>query len=120
MACVALYACGVRRFKGLWRVCSCFSSFAFLLLPFVLSLCSCFLSCLYSLCPALLWLFFVVVFLDLCLCFLFPLRTIRKERARRVGASSLRLLWDCLVVQILVTLSKNSVAVALARSNSFG
>ena len=83
VACGALYACGVRRIRGLLRVCLSFCPFAYLLLPFVLSLCSCFLSCLSSLCSALLWLFFVVVFLDLCLCFLFPLRTIRKERAQR-------------------------------------
>ena len=51
VVCVALYACGVRRIKGLWRVCSCFSSFAYLLLPFVFFSCplvllsSCSLSC---------------------------------------------------------------------------
>ena len=55
-------------------------------------------------------------------CFLFPfgLRAKREGAKVLLLASSLRLLWDCLVVQILVTLSKNSVAVALARSNSFG
>ena len=73
--------------------------------------------------PALLWLssclvLFVFVFLWV-LCFLFPLRYIRKK-GRNFFASSLGVLWVCLVVQILVTLSKNSVAVALARSNSFG
>ena len=62
VACGALYACGVRRIRGLLRVCLSFCPFAYLLLPFVLSLCSCFLSCLSSLCSALLWLFFVVVF----------------------------------------------------------
>ena len=59
------------------RVCSCFSSFAYLLLPFVLSLCSCFL----SFCPSLLWLSFVVLFVGLY--FLFPLRTIRKKKGRK-------------------------------------
>ena len=42
----------------------------------------------------------------------------QKERAHRVGTSSLWVF--CFVVQILVTLSKNSVAVALAFSSSFG
>ena len=45
----------------------------------------------------------------------------QKERAQNIFlASSLCVSWACLVAQILVTLSKNSVAVALARSNSFG
>ena len=55
--------------------------------------------------PALLVLFASLVYLCyLCgslgvlLGFLFPLRTIRKERARRVGASSLVPLWACLDV----------------------
>ena len=60
VVCVALYACGVRRIKGLWRVCSCFSSFAYLLLPFVLSLCSCFLSFVLP--------FVSLLLLSLCLC----------------------------------------------------
>ena len=38
VACGALYACGVRRIKGLWRVCLSFCPFAFLLLPFFSSL----------------------------------------------------------------------------------
>ena len=59
-----------------------------------------------SFCPSLVWLPFVVLFLALfvlvSLCFLFPLRYIRKkERARRVGASSLRMLWVvCLLCKI--------------------
>ena len=91
VACVALYACGVRRIRGLRRVCLNLS----LYLPFFLSL--------YLLFVLRLVCFVLVVFcLSFCLvlfvlvslwslCFLFPLRTIRKkERARRVGASSLR------------------------------
>ena len=82
-----------------------------------------FSSCVSSL-PALFVLVSLGVLVSCCGCvvgFSFSLADYtQKERARRVGASSLRLLWVCLVVQILVTLSKNSVAVALARSNSFG
>ena len=50
-------------------------------------------------------------------CFLFPFGLY----AKRKGAPCWCVLSSCVVsVQILVTLSKNSVAVALARSNSFG
>ena len=41
VACVALYACGVRRIKGLWRVCSYFLAFPLLCLPFHLFTCFC-------------------------------------------------------------------------------
>ena len=53
-----------------------------------------------SFCPSLVWLPFVVLFLalfvlvSLWVMFIFPFRMYRqKERARRVGASSLVLLW---------------------------
>ena len=50
-------------------------------------------------------------------CFLFPFGLY----AKREGAPCWCVLSSCVVsIQILVTLSKNSVAVALARSNSFG
>ena len=91
VACVALYACGVRRIRGLRRICPCFYPFAFLLLPFFLPLCSCFLSffaLVVFLCPFALslWLFGCVV-----VSFSLSDYT-QKERARRVGASSLVLL----------------------------
>ena len=97
VACVALYACGVRRIKGLWRVCLYFSSslpsFSSLYLLFVLHLVS----------------FVLVVFcLSFCLVlFVFVVFVVvsfslsdytQKERARRVGASSPRVLWVCLYV----------------------
>ena len=53
----------------------------------------------------------------LCLCvFFFPFGRTDKKK----GRNFLRPLLCVVSVQILVTLSKNSVAVALARSNSFG
>ena len=87
VACVALYACGVRRVKGLLRVC-----LPFVLLP--LSFClpfhlfTCFLSFALSAlfwlsfaCPLVLFVFVSLWFLSL---FPFPLRTIlKKERAQR-------------------------------------
>ena len=77
------------------------SIYPFICLSFYLF--TCFLSCLSSLCPALLWLFFVVIFLDLCLCFLFPLRYIRKK-----GRNFLRPLLSCcgLVMQNRVLRSR--------------
>ena len=89
-----LYACGVRRLKGLWRVCLSFCPFAFLLLPFVSSLyllfvlhlvcfvlvVFCLSSCLVCSCV---FVVFVVVSFSLS-------DSTQKERARRVGASSLR------------------------------
>ena len=100
------------------RVCLSFIRFSSsLLLFFAFVLLSCFacLLCQPCLFVLSLWLFGCVVG------FSFSLSDYtQKERARRVGASSLRVLWVCLVVQILVTLSKNSVAVALARSSSLG
>ena len=59
----------------------------------------------------------LLVVVGVLLCFLFPLRTTRKKKGRKVFC----VLSSCVVsVQILVQLSKNSVAVALARSSSFG
>ena len=66
VACVALYACGVRRIKGLWRVCPSFCLFDQLFCPLSFPL---FPSCC-SLC----------VFVALSLLLLFPLRTIRKKK----------------------------------------
>lgn len=59
----------------------------------------------------------LVLFVVVLLVFLFPFGDMIKERAHRVGASSLRGLWAC---YILVQLLKNSVAVALAFSSSSG
>ena len=67
------------------------------------------------------WLSSCIVFVALWvwLLFPFPLRTIRKKKGRKGFA--LCVLSSCGVSgQILVTLSKNSVAVALAFSSSFG
>ena len=95
-----LCACGVRRFKGLWRVClrfSCFSSslpsFSSLYLLFVLHL-VCFVLVVFLLSSCI-----VFVALWVCCGFSFSLSDYtQKERARRVGASSLVLLWACLDV----------------------
>ena len=104
-----LCACGVRRIRGLRRIC-----LRFVLLPLFLSFC-----------PLL---FFFAYLLGLCLCcprlvllpalfvlvslwvfvFSFSLSDYtQKERARRVGASSLRVLWvalfgRCFVLLVLV------------------
>ena len=100
---------------------SVFLVFPLLCLPFHLF--TCFLSFILS---ALFWLFFACPLVLSCLflcpcgfcrCFLFPCGIY----AKRKGAPCWCVLSSCVVsVQILVTLSKNSVAVALARSNSFG
>ena len=105
----------VREMFGGFMACGVFPAKSFLL-SFRFPLLSCFR-------PALL-LCFVACFLScslgLCCCFFFPFGLyVQKERAQFL-ASSLVLLWACLVVQILVTLSKNSVAVALAFSSSSG
>ena len=89
VACVALYACGVRRLKGLRRVCLSFCPFAFLLL--LLCLPSFMLVVL--LCSGCLSLFSCIVFVALWVLVVvsFSLTDYtQKERARRVGASSLR------------------------------
>ena len=109
-----LCACIVRRLYGLWRVCLYYISFAYvlsLLHPFFfffafllssfLSFCSCVCLSFYLFAPA-----FFVCPLVLCLSSLslwvvvsFSLTDYtQKERARRVGASSLVLLWVCLLV----------------------
>ena len=87
-----LCACGVRRLYGLRRVCLRFSSFAPVFASF------------YAGCPSLLWLSFFVLLHCLCgslgvvvVSFSLAVYT-QKERARRVGASSLVLMWDCLDV----------------------
>ena len=86
-----LYACGVRRFYGLLRVCPCFH----LLLPLFSSFAPVFAS-FYAGCPSLLWLSFFVLLHCLCgslgvVVVSFSLSDYtQKERARRVGASSLR------------------------------
>ena len=74
VACVALNACGVRRLKGLLRVCLRFSCFSSSLTMFIL-----FSSCM-SFCPALFWLSFacpLVLSLWLfgcgCWCYFFPI-----------------------------------------------
>ena len=76
VACVALYACGVRRFKGLWRV-----------LPFVFFFCSCVCLLLCSLSFFALVIFLCPLALSLWLfgcgcCFLFPFGL----HAKRKGA----------------------------------
>ena len=109
-----LYAWVVRRFYGLLRVCLRFSSFV---------LCFSSLPIFRGFAFVVLGLSFFLLLLSLFACwvFFFPCGLYAKKGAKvLLLASSLRLLWACLVVQILVTLSKNSVAVALARSNSFG
>ena len=126
--CVGLYWPGALR--GLWgfcvrewlgglEACGVFASL-FILLPFFFCSCVCLLLC---------WLSFFALVVFLCplalslwlfgcgCCFLFPCGIY----AKRKGAPCWCVLSSCVVsVQILVTLSKNSVAVALARSNSFG
>ena len=95
VACVALYACGVRRFYGLWRVCLYFSSslpfFLSLYLLFVLRL-VCFVLVVFCLSSCLV--LFVLVSL---LLFLFPLRTIRKKRGRAVLVRPLLVCCELLV-----------------------
>ena len=120
---VLLGLCGfcVRVELGGLKACGVFASvflvFPLLCLPFHLF--TCFLSFTLS---ALFWLsFFCPLALSLWLfgcgcCFLFPYGLY----AKRKGAISCVLSCSVVSVQILVTLSKNSVAVALARSNSFG
>ena len=100
-ACVALYACGVRRLKGLWRVCLCFScfssslpSFSSLYLLFVLHL-VCFVLVVFCLSSCLV--LFVLVSLWV-LCFLFPFRMYEQKERAQFLASSLVLLWACLDV----------------------
>ena len=89
-----LYACGVRRFYGLLRVCL---PFVLLPLSFCLSfyLFTCFLS---FILPSLFWLSFACPLACLiCSCVFIVSFSLadytQKERARRVGASSLVLLW---------------------------
>ena len=90
VACGALYACGVRRFKGLWRVCLRFSCFV-LFFDYVHSL---FVLCV-LLCSGCLSLSSCIVFVALWvwLLFPFPLRTTRKKRGRK--GFSLRPLFVC-------------------------
>ena len=96
-----LYACGVRRIKDLLRVCLSFYPFRpylSLYLPFFLSLyllfvlhLVCFVLVVFCLSSCLV-LFVLVVFVVVS----FSLSDYtQKERARRVGASSLVLLWAC-------------------------
>ena len=86
-----LYACGVRRFKGLWRVCLRFSSFALVFASF------------YARCPSLLWLSFFVLLHCLCgslgvVVVSFSLSDYTQKERAQVLASSLVLLWACLYV----------------------
>ena len=76
----------------MWRVCSCFSSFAYLLLPFVFFSCllvllsSCSLAWLPVLCLVFCPLVLSCLFLcpcGFCRCFLFPYGLYAKERAQR-------------------------------------
>lgn len=106
-----LCACGVRRIKGFRRVClsfypfrSCFSSS----LPIFLAL-----SLLLSACPLVLsFMFWLCVFS-------FPFGICAKRKGAKVFAPCV--LSSCVMcVQILVTLSKNSLAVYLAFSSSLG
>ena len=87
-----LYACGVRRFKGLRRVCLSFYLFAPAFISFP-TFFACPLLVLF-ICPLALslWVFGCVV-----VSFSLTVYT-QKERARRVGASSLRGLWVVLDV----------------------
>ena len=99
--CGFLCACGVRRIKGLRRVCLSFVRFSSsFVLVFALLLCS----------LPIFWGFAFVVLGLSCLLVLFVLVSLwvfvfsfslsvyaQKERARRVGASSLVLLWACAV-----------------------
>ena len=106
VACVALYACGVRRIKGLLRVCFSFypfCPFAYLLLPFVLSLCSCFCPfvlvflCLLSFACSL-----ALSFLSCFVCsFFFPYGLY----AKRKGRNSLRPLFVCCVLVYMFSAS---------------
>ena len=84
----------------MWRVCSCFSSFAYLLLPFVLSLCSCFLSFILS---ALSWLSFACpLALSFLYCFAFVVGvafSLSDVQTKRKGAISCVL--SCPVVGLL-------------------
>ena len=110
---------------GGFRACGVFafllSVFPLLCLPFHLFTCFLFftLSALFWLsfaCPLVLSCLFLCP-CGFCCCFFFPFGL----HAKREGAPCWCVLSSCVVsVQILVTLSKNSVAVALARSNSFG
>ena len=101
------------------KACGVFASL-FVLLPFFFCSCVCLLLC---------WLSFFALVVFLCplalslwlfgcgCCFLFPFGLY----AKRKGAPCWCVLSSCVVsVQNLVQFSKNSVAVALARSNSFG
>ena len=116
-----LCACGVWRFRGLWRACLYFvlfypplSSFLSSILSSILSFCSCvclsfcpLCSCFYlfscfpclSSCPLLVLLPALFVLVSLWgLCFLFPFRTMRKKK----GRNSLRPLLSCCVLLYLV------------------
>ena len=89
-----LCACGVRRFRGLRRICPCFSLFFFFCLVLISLLLVCFsLPLLLSL--VLLSALFVLVALWVLLLFLFPFRIMHKKKGRKVLslASSLVLLW---------------------------
>ena len=98
------------------RVCLYFISFASVF--HLLRLSSGALSLLSSACPlACLVCSCVLVGFCVCCCFFFPCGLYAKERAQSVFASSLRGLW---AFYILVQLLRNSVAVALAFSSSFG
>ena len=117
-----LCACIVRRLCDLWRICLYFIPFLSSLMSSFLSFCSCVCLSFYLFAPA-----FFVCPLVLCLsslfvgccCFFFPYGLCAKRKGAK--CCSLRPLSAfCSVVQILVTLSKNSVAVALAFSSSFG
>lgn len=80
--CGFLCACGVRRFKGLRRICLSFSLFVPVFLSFSLFA---YLLGLYLCCPRLVLLYALFVLVCLwVLCFLFPLRTIRKKKGRAV------------------------------------
>lgn len=108
-----LCACGVRRLYDLRRVCLSFCP-----------LCSCFylFSCFPRLVLLAAWLL-ILVLSSLSLWVVVVSFSLTDVCAKRKGAKccSLRpLSVFCSVVQILVTLSKNSVAVALAFSSSFG
>ena len=94
-----LCACGVRRFRSLWRVCLYFVLFC-PILSSILSFCSCvclsfcpLCSCFYlfsclpclSSCPLLVLLPALFVLVSLWgLCFLFPFRIMRKKKGRAV------------------------------------
>ena len=75
-----LYACGVRRLYGLWRVCLSFSSFLLLSSLFLLSSCSCPASRLgfFS------WSYLAFLALWVWRLAFFPFRTIRKKKGRSV------------------------------------